>query len=205
MTTLQWHDQDVINGIQVKAFFFDGDAAAAEPSYVRRVLPMLANAPVKPVLLTTEGDRKNLFFEQLVAQADSVVEHGNGLICLEYKSGGGRDHARQNWRLKIKLVAMLQAIIASYVVAQTHRKVTACVLRYHNVAYLLTPSEALINLLVSLVPQAMVYYQDRRCVAAAQLASFALERVKKEFPRAETAAQAAGRAAHEAMLKRDDE
>lgn len=203
MTTLQWHDQDVIHGIQVKAFFFDGDAAEKEQVYVRRVLPMLADAPVKPVLLSTEEDRKNLFFGQLVAQADSVLEHGNGLICLEYKSGGGRDHARQNWRFKIKLVAMLQAIIASYVVAQTHRKVTACVLRYHNVAYLLTPSEGLINLLVSLAPQAMVYFQDRRCVAAAQLASFAQERVKKDYPMAETAAQAAGRVAHDTMLKRD--
>lgn len=202
MSELQWHDQDVINGIQVKAYFFDGDAAEGETNFVRRVLPMLAEAPVQPVLLATEEDRKNFFFGQFVAQPDAVLTHGAGLICLEYKSGGGRDHARQNWRFKIKLVAMLQGIIASYVVAQTQRKVTACVLRYHNVAYLLTPSEALINLLVSLAPQAMAYYEDRRCVAAAQLASFALERVKKAYPNAETASQAAGRVAHETMLRR---
>jgi hypothetical protein len=205
MTTLQWHDQDVINGIQVKAFFFDGDAADKETNnYVRRVLPMLADAPVQPKLLYTEQDRKNLFFGQWVAQADSVLTHGAGLLSVEYKSGG-RDTTRKNWRTKIKLDDMLQGVIASYVVAQTHQKVTACLLRYYNVVYLLTPGENLLNLLGSLTPDAMKYWQDSRRVSASQLATFAAARVRAAFPNAETAAQAAGRVAHEAMLKRDGE
>jgi hypothetical protein len=203
MSELQWHDQAVINGIQVKAFFFDGNAAKAETDLVRRAVPMLANAPVKPAVLATEQDRKNFYHDILVAQPDAVFAHGQGLVCVEYKFVGFKDHSRQNWRNEIRLGDMLQNIVASFVVAQSQRKVTACILRYHNVAYLLTPGEAVINMVVGLAPMAMAYYAETRRVAAKQLAKFALERVQSAFPRAETERAAEGRVAHDTLLRRD--
>lgn len=205
MTQLNWHDQGVIHGIQVKAFFFDGDAAKNDSDLLRRTLPMLADAPVKPRVVATEEDRKNFYVGQLVAQPDAVFEHGAGQLCIEYKSVGYRNHTRQGWQNEIRLPDMLQCIIASFAVAQETRKVTACVLRYHNVVYLLVPSEELIKLLVGLLPLAMAYYAETRRVAAAQLAKFAVERVQKAYPKAETAASAAGKVAHASMLRRDTE
>lgn len=205
MSDLNWHDQGVIHGIQVKAFFFDGDAAKADASLLRRTLPMLAEAPVKPVVVATEEDRRNFRAGQLIAQPDAVFTHGAGLVCVEYKSAGQRNHSRQGWQSEIRLVDMLQCIIASLAVAQETRKVTACVLRYHNVAYLLVPSDELLALLVGLIPMAMTYYAETRRVAAAQLAKFAVERVQKSYPKAETAAMAAGKVAHASMLRRDTE
>ncbi len=81
--------------------------------------------------------------------------------------------------------------------------VTACVLRYHNVAYLLTPSEDVIKILVGLVPLATKYYDEKRRIAARQQAKFALERVQTKFPRAETERSIEGRVAHDTVLRRD--
>lgn len=204
MSELNWHDQAVIHGIQVKAFFFNGKAAKEDADLVRRALPMLAAAPVKPSVVVTEEDRKNFVAGKLVAQPDAVFTHGTGLVCVEYKSVGFRNHSRQKWQTEIRLADMLQALIGSYAVAQETGKLTACVLRYHNVAYLLVPTEALITMLVGLVPLAMTYYAETRRVAARQLAKFAVERVQSAYPAAETARMAAGRAAHESLLRRDD-
>jgi hypothetical protein len=203
MSRIQWHDEAVINGINVKAFFFDGNAAKDETDLVRRAVPMLADAPVKPTVLATEQDRKNFYFDILVAQPDAVFAHGSGLVCVEYKFVGYRDHSRQSWRTEIRLGDMLQSIIAAFVVAQSQKRVTACVLRYHNVAYLLTPSEELVRMVTSLAPMAKAYYAETRRVAAKQLAIFTRERVQSAFPRAETERAAEGRVAHDALLRRD--
>lgn len=204
MSQINWHDQDTIHGIQVKAFFFDSDAADAETENIRRVLPMLADAPVKPVLIHTEGDRENLYFENLVAQADSIYTHGSGLICLEFKSNSQRKHSRQRWRHEIRLKDMLQNIVASYVAAQHFKKITACLLRYHNVAYLLTPPPELILEVRRLAPLGMQYYKDRNRVAASELASFLVPSIERMYPGPARDGSAAGKVAHDALLRRDE-
>ena len=204
MSELKWHDEATIHGIQVKAFFFDGKSAQEETDILRRALPMLVDAPVKPVLVATEADRKNFYFENLVAQPDVVFTHGAGLICVEYKFVGYRNHSRQKWRREIRLVDMLQNIVASFAVAQSQKKLTACVLRYHNVAYLLTPTAELVQELRRLAPLGMDYIGDRRRIAARQLADFACTRIEKMYPGAESARAAEGKVAHDQLLRRDD-
>lgn len=204
MSELHWHDTATIHGIQVKAFFFDGKSAQEETDILRRALPMLVDAPVKPALVATESDRKNFYFENLVAQPDVVFSHGSGLICVEYKFVGYRDHSRQRWKREIRLVDMLQNIVASFAVAQSQKKVTACVLRYHNVAYLLTPAQELVEELRRLAPLGMTYIGDNRRIAARQLADFACSRIEKLYPGEESARAAEGKVAHDALLRRDD-
>lgn len=203
MSELKFDDHAVIHGVQVKAIFFDGDAARSEQDLVRRVLPPLTAAPTPPTVLVTEEDRKNFYCGLLVAQPDTVLAHGRGLICVEYKFVGYRNHTRSNWRNEIRLPDMLQNIVSSYVVAQSERKVTACVLRYHNVLYLLTPGADVVQRLLDMAPLAMTYYAETRRVAAAQLAKFSSARIQELYPREETARAAEGKVAHKALLRRD--
>jgi hypothetical protein len=204
MSELNWHDTATIHGIQVKAFFFDGRSAQEETDILRRALPMLVDAPVQPVLVATEADRKNFYFENLVAQPDVVFAHGSGLICVEYKFVGYRNHSRQRWKREIRLVDMLQNVVASFVVAQSTKKVTACLLRYHNAAYLLTPPAELVQELRRLAPLGMAYIGDTRRIAARQLADFATSRIEKLYPGEERARAAEGKVAHDTLLRRDD-
>lgn len=203
MTTIAWNDEAIIHGISVKAFFFDGQSAQNETDIVRRALPMLANAPVPPILVATEADRKNFRFQNLIAQPDVVFKHGSGLICVEYKFVNYKDHSPETWTRDVRLVDMLQNIIASFVVARSLRKTTACILRYHNAAYMLTPPEAMIQELRKLAPLGMKYVGDRRRIAARQLAEFAKTRIESMYPAPESARAAAGRKAHDTLLRRD--
>lgn len=195
-----WSDQAVLYGVTVKAHFFDADAARREASLPRRVLPFLGALP--PKTMFTEEDRQNFYYGELVAQPDAVFEHGNGLIAVEYKSVGARPHSPARWRNEVRLKDMLQCLAAGYAVAQTYHKPTACVLRYHNACYLLTPDPAVIGSMLDLIPMARQYHGGAARVSASQIAQFALERVRAAFPGPADERQEQGRAAHESMLKR---
>lgn len=198
--SLSWHDQASFYGTTVKASFFDGDAAKNEPDLARRVLPFLRVA--RPKILFTESDRQNFYCDKLVAQPDVVFAHGNGLISVEYKSVGGKAHAREDWQQSIRLKDMLQCMIAGYAVAQIYRKTTACVLRYNNVCYFLAPEPGVIYSMLDLIPMAMNYYSDNRRVSSSQLAQFALEKIRSSYRGPNDARAAAGRTAHKFLLRR---
>lgn len=195
-----WHDQGVLYGVTVKAHFFDAEAVLQETTLPARTLPFLGNAPVKTIF--TEEDRQNFLCDELVAQPDAVFEHGQGLIALEYKSVGLQPHSPENWRREIRLKDMLQCLIAGYVVAQNYRKLTACVLRYHNVCYLLTPDPGVIGTMLQLIPMAKEYHREDRRVSATQIAQFSLERIRRTWPGPEDVRADQGRAAHADLLKR---
>lgn len=197
---LNWNDKDTLYGIDVKAIFFDGDKARAETDMVRRVIPFLE--PAKPKPLFTETDRKNFFTEHIAAQPDVVFEHKNGLISIEYKHVNFKPHHPPRWREEIRLLDMLQCVIAAFVVAQNFKKPTACVLRYHNVAYFLSPKPQLLKEIFALVRQAKDYHQQGRYVATKDLASFVEDKVKKLYPPPESERAKAGRRAHEEILRR---
>ena len=97
---------------------------------------------------------------------------------------------------------MLQCMISGYAVAQNFKKPTACVLRYHNVCYLLSPEPGVITSMLSLIPMAMVYHADDKRVAAGQLAQFAHEKIRSTYPGPADARKAAGKVAHDTMLRR---
>ena len=197
---IPWDDQAKLYGTHIKAFFFDGDAAKKETDLAKRVLPFFKTA--KPKTLYTEADRKNFYHENLVAQPDVVFAHGNGIICTEYKSVGGKSHSRTDWQLAIRLKDMLQCMISGYAVAQNLKKPTACVLRYHNVCYLLSPEPGVIQAMLRLIPMAMVYHADDKRVAAAQLAQFSLDKIRSTYKGPADARMAAVKVAHDAMLRR---
>ncbi|WP_312548696.1 hypothetical protein [Massilia sp.] len=194
-----WHKESDVYGVAVKGHFFDADAAMREVDLALRVLPLLQRRP--PKVLFTERDRKNFYYGELVAQPDAVFEHGAGLIALEYKSMNSQPHSHDAWQREIRVKDMLQCMLAGYAVAQSYQRTTACVLRYHNVCYLLTPSPAVMETMLSLIPMAKQYYGDERRVSASQLAQFSVERVRKQYPGPKDERSDQGRVAHDEMFK----
>src|ERR1019366_6750636 len=174
-----WHDQAVLYGVQVKAFFFDADAAQIEQNLARRNLPFLGLAPLKTMF--TEPDRQDFYYGQLVARPDAVFEHGNGLIVVDIRHAGCQPHTREQWQREIKLKDILQCLIAGYTVAQNYQKLTGCVLRYPNVCYLPTPDAGMIGTMLDLIPLAKQYYKVDRRISAAQIALFAVDRVRGDY------------------------
>lgn len=197
-----WSDPQVLHGITVRPHFFDAGAMQRHPDLVTRALPFFAESKTKPVALHTESDRKNFVVGQLIAQPDVVFAHGSGYISEEYKSVGFRNHDSRKWGEAIRLKDMLQCLLAGYAVAQNRQRPTACVLRYHNVCYLLTPRDEVVIALLDLIPMAMLYYQESRRVSASQLAQFGVEKIQKQFPRPQTERSRKGIEAHEMMLRR---
>src|SRR5690606_23457658 len=140
MSTL-WQDEAFVFGIKVKATFFDAQAAENKKDLTERLLPFFKEA--KPKVLVTEADRRNFYADDLVAQPDVVLEHNGGLICVEYKSISGRQHDVGQWRSQLRAKDVLQCLFAGFAVAQTSKQLTACILRYPNVAYLLSPPDVM--------------------------------------------------------------
>lgn len=198
--SISWHDQATLYGTQIKASFFDGDAVKDESDLAKRVLPFFTAA--RPKTMFTESDRQNFYCDKLVAQPDVVFEHGDGLISVEYKSVGSKAHDRTEWRQSIRLKDMLQCLIAGYAVAQTYKKPTACVLRYHNVCYLLSPEAGVIHSMLGLIPMAMNYHSEDRRISASQLAQFSMDKIRSSYRGPVDARSAAGKAAHESLLRR---
>lgn len=198
--SISWHQQATLYGIDVKASFFDANKVNSEHELVRRVLPFFTTAHPKTIF--TESDRKNFYCEELVAQPDAVFEHGNGLISVEYKSVGGRDHDPAEWQQNIRLKDMLQCLLGGYSVAQTYKKPTACVLRYHNVCYFLIPEFSVMHTILSLIPMAKSYYSEKSRVSSSQLAQFSIDKIRSHYSSQNDAKSIAGRTAHEVLLKR---
>jgi hypothetical protein len=188
--------------IGVKATFFEGDAADRCDDVIDRSLPFMSRANLE--LIATGAQRRDFAFGRIVAQPDGLFRHGKGLISVEYKSRSKRTIAEDRWIFEVQLDNMLQCILGGLVVAQQMRKAVACVLRYHNAALLVTPSRAVVQEVWSLVPMACRYYEDRR-VASFQLGHFAADRVRMRIPGPRDLRSDAGRAAHEAMFRPNQE
>lgn len=194
-----WQDQATIHGVAVKVCFFEA-AAVEKAALPRRLLPFLRDA--LPRVLFTEGDRRNVRYGELVAQPDAVLEHGNGLVCVEYKSFGQRPHSPEGWQREVRLKDMLQCLLAGYAVAQHYRTLTGCILRYHNACYQLCPPPSVIDEMLNLLPMAKNYYREAQAVSASQLAQFSVERIRTLHPGPADDRMARGRAAHAALLRR---
>lgn len=198
--SLRWDDHATLYGTRIKVSFFDGEASEREAGLAARVLPFLRGT--RPTVMFTERDRRNFYCDRLSAQPDVVLAHGSGLIAVEYKSFGRRNHSRGSWQKEIRLKDMLQCMIGGYAVAQTYKKTTACVLRYHNVCYLLSPAAEMMHSVLDLAPLALQYHEERERVSASQLAEFAMDKIRRNYPIENTARAEAGRLAHESLLRR---
>src|ERR1039457_2410486 len=98
---------------------------------------------------------------------------------------------------------MLQCLIAGYAVAQTFKKPTGCVLRYHNVCHMLVPDPKVISIMLNLIPLAIQYFPSGEGkIPSAKLAAFSTDRVQLAFPGPKDARAEEGRLAHKLLLKR---
>lgn len=197
---LEWHDEQLVYGIRIRAYFFDYEVVNKLTDFVNRQLPNFKRA--RPTLIFTENDRKNFVFGELIGQPDAVLTHGEGLISLEYKYKSGRLYDKERWTRQIDLSSVLQSIAGAMVVAGETGKPTAAMLRYHNVFYLLDPDQRVIDFLGAQVSAAKEYWTESRKVSISQLAGYCEARIKKEFGVVNEASSAAGIKAHEEMLRR---
>ena len=91
-----WNDRRPVHGCDISACFFDPEVVEREDDFTRRMLPVFKAA--RPSLLYGEQDRKNFVADPLIAQPDAVLQHGHGLLSLEYKSQSRRSHRQeQQW------------------------------------------------------------------------------------------------------------
>jgi hypothetical protein len=202
MSKLKWHAEAEIHGVNVRGQFFSPSDVDGREDFVARNLPVFQTA--RPKLLCTEKDRRNFRVGELVGQPDAVLEHGNGLIALEYKSCGGRAHLPNSWQNQLQLKDMLQCIGGAMVVAASLGKPTAAVLRAHGALYLLKPRPELLSLLAVNVPVARTCFLEERGVSISQLAKFCVALVEARFPRETEQSRArslAGQQLHEQMLR----
>lgn len=201
---LSWHDDAVVSGIRVRAHFFDPAELNKEEDFQKRNLPVFKAA--RPALIATESDRRNFKVGELIAQPDSVLSHGSGLISLEYKSHSGRSLSRQNWRLELKLKEILQSIIGAMAVSGETGKVTVPMLRCHNALLLLSPPNEVVEFIASTIPIAKAYYRENKYVSMSQLAKLCEIWVRETFhqkTKEEQASSDAGVLQHEHMLRRN--
>lgn len=200
---LDWTDRKTVYGCDISAFFFEPDLVDREDDFALRTLPVFKRA--RPQVLFSEQDRKNFVVDPLIAQPDAVLRHGQGLICLEFKSQSQRSHRQDRWHRDIPCAAVLQTVAGSVAVASVSGKPVASVLRCHNVLYLLRPQAELVERMLKDAAAARAYWQEQRYVSASQLAAFCEPWVKSRFSQkddAQLASSEAGRARHEEMLRR---
>ena len=177
---LVWHDQREVYGFTVKAFFFDGDAAELETDFVRRMFPVFKTA--RPRLIVTEGERRNFRVSTVVAQPDAVLEHGQGLLALEYKPQDRRNHRRDRWSEDIPVPGMLQCLVAAIAVSSELDKPTLPLLRCHNVLYLLKPCPGVLNKALKLFASAPDYWEDYPDVRSSRIARYFEPWLRDKFP-----------------------
>lgn len=194
-----WHSQGNIHNIAVKASFFNSKSSFESRDLPSRVMPFLADTGLKTVCSDT--DKRNFRTGGIIAQPDAVFTHKGGLISLEYKSIGNRDHSEDGWTKEIRIKDMLQCIIGGYAVAQETNQLTACVLRYNNVCYFLAPSRQVMNIILSLIPMAM-QYNETKLIASAKLASFCEDKVREIGFNPFGNESSYGTKAHTALLRR---
>ena len=200
---LAWNDQDEVYGFKVKSFFFDGAAAEQEDDYIKRNLPIFKVA--RPKVIATETDRRNFRIGNVVAQPDGVLEHGNGLLSLEFKPQGKKEHGPKRWQQQIPLTGMLQCMVAAIAVASETGKPTLPLLRCYNALYMLSPSPAVVSKVLKLFELAPMYWDDESSVASSRIAKLCEPWVRETFPDNGEEAQKRrqmGEELHEQFLRR---
>ena len=174
--TLPWHEQADLLGVRIRAFFFDPAEVEARTDFVGRQLPILQGAAAQ--LLAPEGRRDSYLVAGLLAQPDAVLSHGNGLLCLSYKSCDSRLHAPGQWQRGWRVDVMLQCIAASMAVAGQSQLPTAALWRGVNLLCQFDPSPPVLECLATHIGAARHYWREPAQVSPAQLASFCEPRLR---------------------------
>ena len=173
---LHWHDEADLLGVRVRVHFFDPAEVDARPDFLARQLPVLQGSGAR--LLSPEGQRDTYRAGALMAQPDAVLAHGDGLLCLTYRSGDGRHHQPGQWRRHWRADVMLQCIASAMAVAGQRQQPTAALWRGANLLCQFDPGPLVLDCLASHISAARHYWDEPVQVSAAQLASFCEPRLR---------------------------
>ena len=172
-------------GMTVHAVFFDPEELPETDDTARRLIPFLPEKASE--VLVRETDRRNFRTGVLVAQPDAVLMLEKGLVCVEFKSKGGRFDDVTAWREKLRPADLYQTLLAAMAVAP--------VLRTMNAVYFLHPSQELVKELSLIVPRAAQFLESDT-VGAKDAADLATVLLRKRY--AQTNRE--GEIAHREML-----
>ena len=173
---LSWHQEADLLGVRVRAYFFDPAEIAARADFVGRQLPILDG--LGPRLLASEGQRETYRVGALVAQPDAVLAHGDGLLCLSYRSGDGRLYSPDLWRRQWRADLMLQCIANAMAVAGQRQQPTAALWRGANLLCQFDPGPGVLDCLATHLGAARHYWNEPLQITPAQLASFCEPRLR---------------------------
>ena len=183
---LNWHQQADLLGVRVRVYFFDPEVVGAHPDFVGRNLPILQDSGVQ--LMTPddpqtvpESQRNSYAVPGLVAQPDAVLAHGNGLICLTYRSQQGRNDrlaTPDTWRQHCRADLMLQCVATTMAVAGQCQLPTAALWRGANMLCQFDPGPLVLDCLASHIGAARQYWNESGPISPAQLAGFCETRLR---------------------------
>ena len=198
-TPLCWHADTRLLGVRVQAYFFDPAQINPRASFGERYLPVFARARLcdnvlcDDVLcddlpcdvLLRDGDttvhgspRPSFVVGDLSGQADAVLEHGNGLLCLTYRPTQQLFLERGSWPAQVRVDAMLQSIASAMAVAGVRQLPAAALMRFGNALLMYSPGPPVLECLASSIGAARRYWNAPRAVSAAQLAAFCEPRLR---------------------------
>lgn len=186
---------------KVTPYFFDNNIVDKEENFVKRVLPMITNYH-NVELIYTEEDRKNFYFNNIVAQPDAVLSQQDHLLVVEYKSlsNSKKYHNQEQWKNQIRFKDILQCVINSMQVSAVTKKPCVSLLRYPNVVYFISPEENLIKYIVDKTESIKYMFNESKYISSSQL-SEALEPVIKRLLKEENNDEL-GKQKHEEMLRK---
>ena len=173
---LLWHDEADLLGVRVRAHFFDAAEVDSRASFVERNLPVFREAT--PRLVGDGEPGRSYRVGELQAQPDAVLEHGDGLLCLNHKLSDRRPHELDQWPAQLRIDFMLQTVIAAMAVAGDCQRPVAALLRLGNVLYQFDPGPAVLECLATHISAARRYWNAPDAVSPSQLASFCEPRLR---------------------------
>jgi hypothetical protein len=184
-------------GVSIEAVFFPADFYNGLDDTVRRLVPFLPAGRV----VCREADRRTFSASNLYAQPDAVIDTDKGLVCIEYKSKGGREDA-PDILSTMRPKDMLQTLIETMVLSASEQRPAAAVLRTVNAAYFLRPGARIAKMLSEALPRAQAFiapYSELPGLSASLYAELFAALLAAGSP--DKPAESSGEAAHAGMLR----
>ncbi len=178
-STLTWHDEQVLLGVRVRAFFFDPQLVDARGDWIARLLPVLSPALPLPQSLHRDGERGSYVVGDLQALPDTVLAHGNGVLCVSHRHADKLPHDPDRWVRQLRIDLMLQAIVAAMAVSGQRQQPTAALLRCQNALYQFDPGPPVLECLATSIAAAKRYCGAAGPISPQQLAAFCEPRLRE--------------------------
>lgn len=172
---LRWHDEALLGGLRVRAYFVDPHHASADVDARHALATLFGDAA--PRLLAPAREGGGYRVGDLHAEPDAVFEHGNGVICLWLAAGERLLPPREQWAQQLRLATVVQALIAAMAVAGQTQRPTVALLRTADALYQVDPSPAALECLASHIGAAQRDAGLAGPIGPLQLAAFCVPRL----------------------------